>query len=87
MSWFVPPNSTERYEIFGRGGGQRIADQFGIPLLGQVPIGLNVRKGGDEGVPIVLAEPESEFARAFEQIAGQVAARISTLNLSTAVSS
>jgi len=81
MSYFTPPGSSERYEIFGSGGGQRIADEFSIPLLGQIPIGMELRSGGDEGMPITLAEPEGEIAKAFMSIAGTTAARISTLNL------
>ncbi len=84
MSYFTPPGSNERYEIFGSGGGQKIADEFGIPLLGQIPIGIELRSGGDTGMPLTLAEPESEIAKAFMSIAGATAARISTLNLSPA---
>ena len=82
MSWFTPPGSDTRYEIFGRGGGARIQAEFGIPLLGQVPIDLAVREGGDTGAPVVIAHPDSEVARAFRAIAGHVAARVSTMNLS-----
>jgi ATP-binding protein involved in chromosome partitioning len=80
MAWFTPPGSKERYEIFGRGGGARIEREFGVPLLGQVPIEIPVREGGDSGQPVVLAHPDSEVAKALQAIAGQVAARISILN-------
>jgi ATP-binding protein involved in chromosome partitioning len=80
MSFFTPPGSSERYEIFGKGGGERIQQEFGVPLLGQLPIDLAVREGGDRGNPAVIAQPDSAFARAMVAIAGQVAARISTLN-------
>lgn len=81
MAYFSPPGSEERYEIFGRGGGAEIEREFGIPLLGQVPIGLAVREGGDTGLPITIADPESQIAQAFYAIAGAVAARVSQLNL------
>ncbi len=80
MAWFTPPGRQERYEIFGKGGGEKIEREFGLPLLGRVPIELAVREGGDSGVPIVLAQPESESARAFRDLAAKVAARVSTFN-------
>jgi ATP-binding protein involved in chromosome partitioning len=80
MAWFTPPGHTERYLLFGQGGGQRIQQEFGVPLLGQVPIEMAVREGGDAGLPVVLAAPTSEAARAFVDIAGKVAQRISILN-------
>jgi ATP-binding protein involved in chromosome partitioning len=84
MSYFAPPGSNERYEIFGSGGGARLAEEFGIPLLGQIPIGIEVRAGGDSGRPVTLAEPDGAIARAFRDVANQLAARISTLNLAEA---
>jgi ATP-binding protein involved in chromosome partitioning len=79
MSYFVCPNCSERHELFGRGGGQRIADAFGAPFLGQVPLQPNVRTGGDEGQPVVLADPESPAAEAFRGVAGAVARQVSVL--------
>jgi ATP-binding protein involved in chromosome partitioning len=75
MSWFQPPGHDERYEIFGSGGGRRIADEFRVPLLGQIPIGLAVREGGDSGEPITLADPDSPIAQAFMQAAEQLVQR------------
>lgn len=80
MSWFTPPGSTERYHLFGQGGGQRIEREFGVPLLGQIPIELAVREGGDRGEPITLAQPGSVSATAMFAIAGKIAQRISILN-------
>ncbi len=80
MSYFTPPGSTDRYEIFGKGGGAKIEEQFGVPLLAQLPIDLAVREGGDTGKPTVRAHPDSDIARAFHDLASRVAARISTLN-------
>lgn len=80
MSWFTPPGTTERYHLFGQGGGQRIEREFGVPLLGQIPIELAVREGGDRGKPITLAEPDSASATAMFAIAGKIAQRISILN-------
>ncbi len=80
MSYFTPPGTTDRHEIFGRGGGERIGKEFGVPLLAQLPIDLAVREGGDRGVPVVIAQPDSEIAKALCLMAGQMAARVSVLN-------
>ncbi|MFY9343557.1 MAG: Mrp/NBP35 family ATP-binding protein [Planctomycetota bacterium] len=80
MAWFTPPGQTERYLLFGQGGGQKIEREFGVPLLGQVPIEIAVREGGDSGRPIVIAHPDSASARAMTGIAGKVAQRVSILN-------
>jgi len=80
MAWFTPPGSSERIPLFGQGGGARIEREFGVPLLGQVPIEMPVREGGDSGRPVVIAAPDNPAAVAFRAIAGKVAQRISILN-------
>src|SRR5262245_8726385 len=80
MSWFTPPGSSERHFLFGQGGGARIEREFGVPLLGQVPLEMPVREGGDSGRPVVVAAPDNPAAVAFRAIAGKVAQRISILN-------
>ncbi len=77
MSYFACPHCGERTDIFGRGGGQRMARDMGIPFLGEVPIDTRVRSGGDEGKPIVAVAPDAPSAQAFEAVAGKVAAQIS----------
>ncbi len=62
MSWFVGDDGT-RYELFGSGGGQELADDLGVPLLGQVPLVAELRVGGDVGRPIVVAHPDDAAAR------------------------
>jgi len=79
MSYFVAPDTGTRYDIFGHGGAERAADELGIDFLGAVPIEPAVREGADKGVPIVVAHPDSESAKAIQRLAGQVAARISVL--------
>jgi ATP-binding protein involved in chromosome partitioning len=81
MSYFVCGHCNEKTEIFGHGGGRKMAEELGIPLLGEVPIDTRVRSGGDEGAPIVSAAPEAPAARAFADVAGKVAAQISIQNL------
>jgi ATP-binding protein involved in chromosome partitioning len=72
MSWFTGDDGT-RYELFGAGGGDTLAADLGIPLLGKVPLVAAVRQGADEGRPIVAVEPESETAQAFIAIAARLA--------------
>jgi ATP-binding protein involved in chromosome partitioning len=79
MSYFVCDNCHERHEIFGRGGGERIARQFGVPFLGQIPLQPRVREGGDEGRPIVVTHPEAPESQAFRSVAGAVAQQVSIL--------
>ena len=70
MSWFSPPDQPERrYPIFGSGGGQTLAKEAGVPLLGQIPMELPVQEGGDSGRPVTLAQPESTAATALQHIA------------------
>jgi ATP-binding protein involved in chromosome partitioning len=70
MSWFSPPDQPERrYPIFGSGGGQTLAQEAGVPLLGQIPMELPVQEGGDSGRPVTLAQPESTAATALQLIA------------------
>ena len=72
MSWFTGDDGT-RYELFGAGGGDTLAADLGIPLLGQVPLVAAVRQGADEGRPIVAVDPQSETAQAFIAIADRLA--------------
>ncbi len=74
MSWFTG-DDEQRYEIFGAGGGERLARELGIALLGQIPLDTDLREGGDSGEPIVVAHPESEAARAFVALAAVVVAQ------------
>ena len=77
MSYFEVPTSGERYYIFGNGGGEALADRYEVPFLGDVPIAISVREGGDLGIPVVIGDPDSVQAKAFKQIAQNVAAQVS----------
>jgi ATP-binding protein involved in chromosome partitioning len=81
MSYFVCGHCNERTDIFGNGGGRRMADDMSIPFLGEVPIDTRVRSGGDDGHPIVAAAPDAPASRAFVELAGKVAAQISIQNM------
>ncbi|MGZ4804869.1 MAG: Mrp/NBP35 family ATP-binding protein [Ilumatobacteraceae bacterium] len=75
MSWFTGDDG-KRYEIFGSGGGQELADQLGVPLLGQLPLVPELREGGDDGIPITVADPDSECAKLFHEIARRIAVEL-----------
>ena len=75
MSWFTGDDG-KRYEIFGSGGGQELADELGIPLLGQIPLLPRLREGGDDGHPITAVDPDSEPARVFREIAERIAVEL-----------
>lgn len=84
MSYFVCPHCQGRSEIFSHGGGEETSRRYKVPFLGRVPLEIDVRTGGDTGKPVVLDRVESASAKAFEEIAQQLAARVSTLNLEDA---
>jgi ATP-binding protein involved in chromosome partitioning len=73
MSWFECPHCGKPTSIFGSGGGQRLADELELPLLGQVPLYPRVLEGGESGRPIVLSEPESGAAKAIDALARSIA--------------
>jgi ATP-binding protein involved in chromosome partitioning len=77
MSYFIAPDTNVRYNIFGEGGGQKLAEQYGVPFLGAVPLGLDVREGGDRGVPVVVSQPDSPQSEAFRKVAEEVARQVS----------
>ena len=76
MSYFLSPSDHKRYDIFGSGGGEREAVRLKVPLLGQVPIDIATREGGDRGLPVLLAEPAGAVAKEFATIARRVRERV-----------
>jgi ATP-binding protein involved in chromosome partitioning len=81
MSYFVAPDTGKRYDIFGHGGGAKMAKQVEVDFLGEVPLEPQVRVGGDEGQPIVVHDPDSAAAQAIRAVAQKVAASVSMHNL------
>jgi len=79
MSGFVCPHCGERTDIFGAAGGQRLSQEYGVPLLAQLPLDPETRVAGDEGLPITLRRPESPQAVAFRSLAVAVAKRLEEL--------
>jgi ATP-binding protein involved in chromosome partitioning len=79
MAYFVAPDTGARYDIFGAGGAARLAEQEGVPLLGQIPLGMSVREGGDTGRPAVISDMPDAYAEIFREVARQLAARVSVM--------
>jgi ATP-binding protein involved in chromosome partitioning len=73
MSWFTGDDGT-RYELFGSGGGELLSKDLGVPLLAKVPLVPALREGGDEGVPIMVSDPDGEAAAEFVRLAATIAA-------------
>ena len=72
MSWFTGDDGI-RYELFGSGGGQALADELNVPLLAQIPLMTALREGGDDGRPIAAVAPESEIGQVFMALAKRIA--------------
>jgi ATP-binding protein involved in chromosome partitioning len=73
MSYYLCPHCGERDDIFGTGGGQEAADTLGVPLMAQVPLLPALRAGGDEGMPIVVSDPDAPASEALREAARAVA--------------
>jgi ATP-binding protein involved in chromosome partitioning len=76
MSYLELPDGS-RIDVFGQGGGERLAREAGVPFIGSIPMDPAVRSGGDSGEPIVIMQPDSPAGRALEAIAADVAAKVS----------
>ena len=72
MSWFTGDDGV-RYELFGSGGGQSLADELNVPLLAQIPLMSALREGGDDGRPIAAVAPDSEIGQIFAGLAKRIA--------------
>lgn len=81
MAWFMDP-AGNKHHIFGKDGARKLAESLEVPFLGEVPLEQAVREGGDEGVPVVLRNPESESAMALTSISEKTAQSISVRNAS-----
>jgi len=82
MSYLELPDG-KRMQVFGSGGGQSLSKEFGVPLIGSIPLEAQVRAGSDAGKPIVLSHPDSASAQAFKAIAGELALMASVTALAT----
>ncbi|MBC8104344.1 MAG: Mrp/NBP35 family ATP-binding protein [Cytophagales bacterium] len=77
MSYFIAPDTGKSYHIFGHGGGQEAAEELKVPFLGEIPLDIPTRKGGDEGQPVLISQPDSLQATVFREVAGRLAQQIS----------
>jgi ATP-binding protein involved in chromosome partitioning len=75
MSYFLCPHCHERTDVFSARGGQRVAEKLGAPFLGEIPLEIAIRKGGDEGRPIVATHPEAPESKPFLDLARAVRER------------
>lgn len=81
MAYFTPPELPDKkYYLFGRDGGKKLAEAYEVPFLGEIPIEVKVRAGGDVGTPVVLQEEDSESKKALFQIAEKTAQNIAIKN-------
>jgi ATP-binding protein involved in chromosome partitioning len=75
MSYYLNPDGTKEY-IFGQGGGKKLAEEMGLNFIGEIAVNTGIRKGGDEGKPIVLGDPDSAEAKQFAEISKNLAAQV-----------
>ena len=77
MSTYICSKCGQEEPIFGTGGGGRMAKEYDVPLLGQLPLALKIREDLDQGMPTVVSEPESDLAERYRELARNTAARLS----------
>jgi ATP-binding protein involved in chromosome partitioning len=82
MSHFVCPNCSHEADIFGHGGGEAMAAEFGTAFLGRVPLYQPIREGSDKGVPLLIGDPDSAAGRALRGVAERTAAQLSIASYS-----
>lgn len=72
MSYFIAPDTGNRYDIFGHGGARKEAERIGVPFLGEVPLTMDIRETSDAGTPVVVSNPEGAAAKTYRAIATRV---------------
>ncbi|ROL62125.1 ATP-binding protein [Bacteroidetes/Chlorobi group bacterium ChocPot_Mid] len=88
MSYFVPPDMPDKkYYIFGEGGGKKIAEDYKVNFLGQVPLNIQMRENNDGGKPIVLADPENHQSKILREITAKIISEIRKLNYKKSIDS
>jgi ATP-binding protein involved in chromosome partitioning len=78
MSTHICSNCGHEESIFGSGGGARMSEEYGVPLLGQLPLAMKIRSDLDQGMPTVVSEPDSELTQRYREVARKTAARLAT---------
>ncbi|HEY6042136.1 MAG TPA: Mrp/NBP35 family ATP-binding protein [Anaerolineae bacterium] len=84
MSYFLCPHCGERTDIFDHGGARQMAEKMEVPFIGEIPLDVKIRVGGDTGLPVSATEPDSPLGQAFKQVAQKVAAAISVQTVNAA---
>jgi ATP-binding protein involved in chromosome partitioning len=79
MSYLECPHCKEHIHIFGKGGGQRVSEQFNVPFIGEIPLHSQIMEGSDIGKPVTIFEPNSMQSLAFSKVAKIIAGRISII--------
>ena len=82
MSYFIAPDTGKKYDIFGTGGGSKIAKELDTPFLGGIPIDSKIRIGGDSGIPMIYDDPDSEHSKIITEISRELVSQINIRNLS-----
>ncbi|UCH64456.1 MAG: iron-sulfur cluster carrier protein ApbC [Ignavibacterium sp.] len=80
MSYFIAPDTGNRYDIFGAGGGQNLSNELDTNFLGGIPIDPRIREGGDKGIPIIYESPDTEEARSVTAIAHNITEQVNIRN-------
>ncbi len=80
MSYFLCPHCHQRSDVFSHGGAKKASEKFEVPFLGEIPLDVAIREGGDSGSPITVMQPDSELSKIFARVAEQLAAQISISN-------
>ena len=81
MSGFTDPTTGKRWDFFGSGGGQRLAEEVGVPLLGQIPLDPSLAELADRGKPMLIAEPDSAASKAMLRMADEVVSQVTARGL------
>jgi len=81
MSYFIAPDTGKKYDIFGTGGGSKIANELNVPFLGGIPIDSRIRVGGDNGTPILYDTPDTDHANAIIQISKNLASQVHLISV------
>lgn len=79
MSYLECPHCKEHIQIFGKGGAQKVSEQFNVPFIGEIPLHLQIMEGSDAGIPVTVSEPDSIQSLAFSKAAKTIAGRISII--------
>jgi ATP-binding protein involved in chromosome partitioning len=79
MSYLECPHCKENIHIFGKGGGQKVSEQFKVPFIGEIPLHPQIMEGSDIGNPVTISEPNSMQSLAFSKVAKMIAGRISII--------